>query len=79
MNKPNSKDFATTLAKTSLTKEEKEEIINSLPYLSDEKIVNLYKKLQELLIEETEFIKSIERTDLKYQMKVEAELKKFEK
>lgn len=79
MKLPDPKKLAYAIAGTGMTNEDKQNILDSLPYLSDKKINKLYKSLKKLQKEEEKFIKQVERIDLKYKIKVEEEIKKAKK
>ena len=71
MQLPSPAQFAQTLAYTSFDLEEKRQIVASLPYLSDAKIIDLYANLLKLQSEEIELMNQSRRLDLKYQIKLE--------
>jgi ElaB/YqjD/DUF883 family membrane-anchored ribosome-binding protein len=65
------KNIGQILAQIHLTVEEKEEILESIPYLSKKKLEELEKKLK--------FLQGLEKEYHRIQLKYDLELKKLEK
>lgn len=73
---PTPEQLAEILFQTSLSSQQKEEVLDSLQFLPDEKIEELYARLVNLKKIEEEVVNDEKRIDLKYQMKIEEEMKK---
>lgn len=73
---PKPKDLANAIAHNSLTMEAKRQILANLQYMSEAQILHLYLTLKDLQKAESEFLKQVERVDLKYKIKVENEINK---
>lgn len=76
MKKPDPKTLAELIYKSSFSSDEKKEILEAIPFLSDEKLVRLYEKLKELVENESRIIAKMKRLNLKYQILLEEEIKK---
>lgn len=79
MNLPGPKELAMAIAQTSLSEEEKREILDNIPYMSDEKILELYESLLNLKDEEEKYISKVQRVDIKYQQKLEILIEEMKK
>ncbi len=77
MNLPTARDLANAIANNSMTREEKQKILDNLPYLSKAQIIHLFLALKEYQEEEKKFLKKIERLDLKYKIKIEETIKQI--
>jgi hypothetical protein len=71
---PSPQNLAKAIANTSFTLEEKNTIIQGLRFLNAEKIKILYELLTNLQEEETRIINEVNRIDLKYKIRLEAEI-----
>lgn len=79
MKMPTPQQLATAISLSSLSDAQKREILSSLPYLSDDRIVDLYSDVLSLLEEEKKFVKQVERVDFKYKMMVQQEMDRVAK
>lgn len=73
---PSPQQLAKAIANTSLSLDDKKTIVASIRFLSPKKIALLYQRLLELQKEEQRFINEVNRIDLRYKMKLEAEIEK---
>ncbi len=78
-NLPTPQVLAKAIANTSFSLEEKNTIVQSIKFLNAEKIKVLYELLTNLQEEETRVVNEVNRIDLKYKIRLEAEIENCSK
>lgn len=76
MKLPSPQNLAIAIAQTSLDQDQKEQILENLPTLTESEIIDLYQALIALHESEIKFLKDVKLIDLKYQVKLENALQK---